>query len=193
MLLHAFCFQEVWLSLVCPVHSLCRVNHLKTQSRQTLFFVNANFVEVWYESPHSQDTLKRRIHFPFDLERYFLLMLRFRSDLTCANTVSVFPFFKSSVFSRIGLLLINLSVSLSNLFCQAYFFFWPLSEWGVVSKFSLVPWIPETPPSPVISLSLSRDFPLPCLSPFMQFLPVAMTKIREIHLCIRNVFNEQLS
>lgn len=151
-----------------------------------------NFVEVWYGSSSSQDKHKWRIHLPFDLAWViFLLMLRIRLGLLCANTVSV-------LVNRIGLFLINLSMSLLNVFYQASLFFWPLSEWGVLSKFFPVPWIPETPSILVISqlLFLSRDLPLPCLSLLIQFLPVALMKIEEIHLCIRNIFNhskEQLS
>lgn len=51
-----------------------------------------NFVEVWFGSTSSQDMLKRRLHLPFDLEFYFLLTLRFRSVLTCANSVNAFSF-----------------------------------------------------------------------------------------------------
>lgn len=155
-----------------------------------------DFIEVWYGSPSSQDTLKWRIHLPFDLEWYFLY-LRFMSGLMCANIVNgsflvLFFFLKSSVVNRIGLFLIILSISLLNIYYQASLFSWSLSEWGGVIKFSLLPWIPETPSSLVIRqlLQLSRDLPFPCLSLFIQFLPIALRKIEEIHLCIRNIFND---
>lgn len=184
-------------ALLYTIHSLFRFNNLKSQSRQTLFFVNTRFLEVWSWSPSSQDTLKWRIHLPFDPEWYFLLMLIFRSGFTCANTVSVF-FFQSSVVNRIGHFLINLSIYLLNLFCEASLFFWPLSQLRLVSKFSPVPCIPEILSIILISqlLLLSKYLPVPCLYLFIQFLPVDVMKIEEIHLCIRNVFNnskEELS
>lgn len=78
-----------WFTLI---HSLFRLNQLKSQPRQTLFFVNTWFCRGLVGSPCSYDTLKWRIPLPYYLELYFLLMRRFMSGLTCANIVNVFSF-----------------------------------------------------------------------------------------------------
>lgn len=143
-----------------------------------------DFVEVWFGSPGSQDTCKWRIHLPSDLEFHFLLTLRYRSGLTCTNIVSVFSFL--------------------NLLSSRQLVFFPhkcvpttvksvIPEWGAVRKFALVPWIPETslgfvisqllfpkqqPPSTLFKVTLSNFY-----------LAVALKKIGEINLFIRNILN----